>query len=362
MTILRRLAVPIVGVIIIGGFVIGVWMGLVRIGWPFGSPPSLVLHAPLLVLGVLGALIGAERAVALGKAWAWIGPIASALGVVAMLAGAVRGVNALIFLIAGGGLVAVFVSIYRTHPAPHVVVMGAGAVAYVAAAYAWGVRIPVPAIVPLLAAFLVITIAGERLELARFGVGTAGVVWFVVAVVAVGLGAVVTAFGSVIGPRVAGVGLVAVALWLGHYDVARRTIERPDPTRFIAAALLAGYAWIAFAGVVWAGVGLQFGQRGYDAAVHAVFVGFVMSMIFGHAMIVLPSLSGLAFPWNPVLWVPLALLHLSLVARVVGDLTYAFDLRRWGGIVNAAALALFAAIAVVTVAVAAVRSRSAATT
>jgi hypothetical protein len=151
----------------------------------------------------------------------------------------------------------------------------------------------------------------------------------------------------------AGVGLIGVAVWLGRYDVARRTIRLADPTRFIASALLAGYVWVAFAGMIWIVEGLEFGGTGYDSGVHAIFLGFVMSMVFGHAMIVLPSLTGLSFPWNPALWLPLALLHLSLVLRVIGDLGGNFAVRRWGGVLNAASLALFALVAVVTVALAA---------
>ena len=345
----RNFFVPVIGLSIVVGFVVGVWMGLVRIGWPFGTPPPLSLHAPVLVLGVLAALIGAERAVALGVVWAWMGPLASAAAVFSMIAGAPREIAGVLLALGGIGLVAVFAFVYRTHPATHVIVMGIGAEALIIAAIVWASGVAVPLIVPLLAAFLVITITGERLELARFGVGTGGTAWFIAAVGALGVGAILAAAGWEYGPRMAGVGLIGLALWLGRFDVARRTIRLADPTRYIATALLAGYVWIAFAGIVWVGRGLEFGQPGYDASVHAVFLGFVMSMVFGHAMIVLPSLTGLTFPWNPTLWLPLALLHLSLVVRVFGDLGSNFGIRRWGGVLNAAALALFVLVAVVTV-------------
>lgn len=356
----RRLFIPIVGLSIIGGFIVGVWMGLVRIGWPFGAPPPLALHAPLLVLGVLAALIGAERAVALGTVWGWVGPLASAVAIITMLAGAPREVVGALLALGGVGLVTVFAVVYRSHPGTHVIVMGLGAEALIVAAIVWAVGVAVPLIVPLLAAFLVITITGERLELARFGVGRAATAWFIGAVGAVGVGATMSAAGWESGPRVAGVGLIGLALWLARFDVARRTIRLADPTRFIATALLAGYVWIAFAGIIWVSRGLVFGQPGYDASVHAIFLGFVMSMVFGHAMIVLPSLTGLSFPWNPMLWVPLGLLHLSLILRVVGDLESNFDVRRWGGVINAIALVTFVLVAMYTVAQAAMARRAAA--
>ncbi len=335
-------------------------MGLVRIGWPFGAPPPLALHAPLLVLGVLAALIGAERAVALGTVWGWFGPLASAVAIITMLAGAPREVVGALLALGGVGLVTVFAVVYRSHPGTHVIVMGLGAEALIVAAIVWAAGVAVPLIVPLLAAFLVITITGERLELARFGVGRAATAWFIGAVGAVGVGATMSAAGWESGPRVAGVGLIGLALWLARFDVARRTIRLADPTRFIATALLAGYVWVAFAGIIWVSRGLVFGQPGYDASVHAIFLGFVMSMVFGHAMIVLPSLTGLSFPWNPMLWVPLALLHLSLILRVVGDLESNFDVRRWGGVINAIALVTFVLVAMYTVAQAAMARRAAA--
>ncbi|HEV8105930.1 MAG TPA: hypothetical protein VGP97_00305, partial [Burkholderiales bacterium] len=65
-----------------------------------------------------------------------------------------------------------------------------------------------------------------------------------------------------------------------------------------------------------------------------VFVGFVFSMVFGHAPIILPAVLRTRFPYHPVLFVPLALLHASLALRVAG----AVALGAWG---NAGAIVLF---------------------
>ena len=59
----------------------------------------------------------------------------------------------------------------------------------------------------------------------------------------------------------------------------------------------------------------------YDAMLHTVFVGFVFAMIFAHAPIILPAILGrTTSPYQPALYVPLLLLHASLLLRVVGDL------------------------------------------
>lgn len=87
--------------------------------------------------------------------------------------------------------------------------------------------------------------------------------------------------------------------------------------------------------------GLQFWSLAYDASVHALFLGFVMSMIMAHAPIVIPALTGLAFPFTSALWLPLILLQLTLPMRVVGGLAGSWEWRRWGAMLNAITLTIF---------------------
>ena len=64
-------------------------------------------------------------------------------------------------------------------------------------------------------------------------------------------------------------------------------------------------------------------------------------MVFGHAPIIVPAVLRVAVPYNPGFYVPLALLHLSLLVRIVGDGMGDFDWTRAGGLLNAVALAAF---------------------
>src|SRR5690606_17708518 len=59
--------------------------------------------------------------------------------------------------------------------------------------------------------------------------------------------------------------------------------------------------------------------------------GFVFSMIFAHAPIILPAVSGRAVAYSPVFYSNLALLHASLVVRIAGDLLALPAVRGWGG-------------------------------
>lgn len=77
--------------------------------------------------------------------------------------------------------------------------------------------------------------------------------------------------------------------------------------------------WLGVGG----GLGLIFGAQvagpRYDALLHAVFLGFFISMIFGHAPIIFPALLGLPINFQPVFYIQLALLHASLLLHVFAD-------------------------------------------
>ena len=66
-------------------------------------------------------------------------------------------------------------------------------------------------------------------------------------------------------------------------------------------------------------------------------------MVFGHAPIIFPAVLRVAVPYHPTFYLPLALLHLSLVVRLAGDAAGRFDWTRVGGMLNALALAAFIA-------------------
>jgi hypothetical protein len=74
---------------------------------------------------------------------------------------------------------------------------------------------------------------------------------------------------------------------------------------------------------------------------HAVFLGFVFSMIFGHAPIILPALLGVPQVYHPAFYAHLTLLHLTLLARVIGDLDGWPAERQWAGLLNGIVLLLF---------------------
>ena len=114
-------------------------------------------------------------------------------------------------------------------------------------------------------------------------------------------------------------------------------------TRYIAACLLPGYVWLVIAGGLWLIAGLPPNNLTIDAMLHAIFLGFVISMIFGHAPIILPAVLPVDITYRSVFYAPLVLLHGALVVRVIADLTLNPALRQWAGLFNVLAILLFLA-------------------
>jgi hypothetical protein len=285
------------GIALIGAL----WGGLLRLGWdlpPVGAALA-AHHGPLMVAGFLGTVIGMERAVALGRSWAYAAPLATGLGVVALVA-APSPTPAALSMSAGSAIVvAVFGAVLRRHATLPTAVMASGAVVWLAAQLCWLAGAPVYRVVPAWAAFLVLTIAGERLELSRLTRPRPAARGLFLGALGITLaGTAVGAAAPDAGARVAGLGLVTMALWLAAHDVARRTIRQPGLTRFIACCLLAGYAWLGAGGLLWIGAGAAPAGPLYDAILHALFVGFVFSMIFGHAPVILPAVLGVRVPFH----------------------------------------------------------------
>ena len=327
-----------------GAMMGGLVGGLYRLGstWlPVGSDLG-PLHGPWMVCVFLGTVITMERAVALGARWAYV-PVACCVasgvaGVVAPGSPVAPGV----VVAAGVGLVAVYGALLRRQRSIDTGIMALGAVMWVVGSALWLMGGAVFEMVWWWMGFLVLTIAGERLELSRLRRRPRYAEPLLVGLMAVFVvGASLTVGWPEIGVRTMGVALALVGLWLGVWDIARGTIKARGQVRYVASALLAGFGWLVVGGAVMAVVGEVRAGPLYDAALHTIFVGFVFSMIFGHAPIVAPALFKVLFPWNRAFYVPLALLHLGLVLRVVGDLVGIEVLRSAGGWGSAAAIVIF---------------------
>lgn len=342
--VVRRLArLPLIGLAMLG-LLAALWGGVQRIGWalPVLDPALPMAHGPLMVCGFLGTLISLERAVALRAWWSYGAPLLAGTGGVLLMTGAGGMLGPLLITAASAVLVAVFGVLLRRQRERFMEVMTAGALAWLVGNLVWLFGAGVPQIVHWWIGFLVLTIAGERLELSRMMMHAPRIQQlFLGAVALLGAGLAATSIWPDGGVRLTGGALLLLALWLARYDVVRHTIRAEGLTRYVAICLLLGYVWLFVGGALMLLSGAQVAGPIYDAYLHAVFVGFVFSMIFGHAPIIFPSVLELPLFYRPLLYLPLALLHATLVLRTIGDVTGSVGLRRWGGIGSAAAILLF---------------------
>jgi hypothetical protein len=349
-----RLARGRLPVLALGGacLLLGLTGGLARLGAGTPSPQSAAAgHGVLMTLGFLGTLISLERAVALRHGWGYLAPVLSGAGGIAYVAGAPTPVPALFFAAAGAWLIGAYLVMWQVQPTMHIAIQALGAAGWWAAAVAWLTGSDLPGIVPWLAAYIVLTISGERLELARVALQGSGHKPGVILWSALVLGGPALAvLRPEAGGRLFGIGLLVLSAWLVRYDVARRTVRTSGLTQYMAVCLLAGYVWLAVAGVLWTADGQIASGHGYDAAVHAVFFGYAMSMVLGHAPVILPAVLRVRLPHHRRDYAILLLLHVSFALRIVGgDLAGLDPARVLGGALGVVTLLAFVANAISSV-------------
>lgn len=332
----------------------GIGGGLLRAGVALPAvPPGPWLgraaqgHAFLMICAFLGTVIAVERAVALKSRAAVVAPAASLLGGVLFLAGW-PSAAAWFAAAAAAAFVAVNALLVVRQRAAHTALLLVAAVAWLVGNVGFAAGGSSHATVPWWFAFLVLTIAAERLEMARLMPRRRGASVAMAAIVVALLGGcALFAVSLRVGGVLYGASLVALACWLLAFDVARRTIFGAGLSRYIAACLLLGYFWLAIAGVAWCATAL--GLPLMDAALHALAIGFVFSMILGHAPVVVPAVLRVKLAFGPLFYVPLAVLHGSLALRLLLAASDASAFRV-GAAGNALAVALFAATLVASAA------------
>lgn len=320
------------------------WAALLRLGWtlPAGGVNLPADHGPLMVSGFLGTLITLERAVAIGGLWAYGAPALTGAGAIVLLAG-VPGLSGPLLITLGSiALTLDFVLILRRQNELFTVAMAFGAVAWVVGNALWMAGWPIPNMVFWWMTFLVLTIMGERLELSRVrGPSTVAQAAFAVAMALLLCGTVVATFSARAGFTMLGAAMLGFAAWNAFFDVARKTVRFGGLPGFIGVNLMLGAFWLGLGGAMRIGfpVALDFFQ--YDAILHAVFLGFVFSMIFAHAPIIFPAIMGRPLPFRRLYYLHVVALQLSLALRIGGDLVGSAPAWHWGGTLNVAAVIMF---------------------
>lgn len=301
---------------------LGLDAGLLLLGLPAPIDASRLpqVHGMLLAIGFVGTLISLERATALRRWYGYLAPALLGAGGIALVVPAIPLIVAQGVLIAGAAaFVALYIPLWRRQYDAALLTQLLGAGLALVGTIIWLVPGSMPRVLPWIIGFIVLTIAAERVELARITMGPhAGNRLLVHAWAMVGsllIGLVLPDAGAIL----LGAVLLSLTGWLLVHDVARRTIRSTGVTRYMAACILGGYVWLAIAGIVLL-LGEPTVQPAYDAVVHSIFIGYTFSMIMAHATSILPAVLRISLPYRPAFWGPAVLLHIALVVRVfVGD-------------------------------------------
>ncbi|MBI4445258.1 MAG: hypothetical protein HY645_05050 [Acidobacteria bacterium] len=338
--------------VFLGGvsLVAGIYSGLARIGWyvPLRSELMETVHGPLMLSGFLGTVISLERAVALRHVTAFLIPAMSGTGAFLLLFEPLYSVGQLLLLGASLGLVVLFLYLVRSHGGFHVGVMAVGAVLWLVGNYLWREGNLLYQCVPWWAGFLLLTIAGERLELSRLlSLPPTTRKVFLGSVLLFLAGLASSRFFFAEGLRASGAAMLLVAFWLLRHDMARLNLRQQGLPRFMGRTLMGGYAWLAVSGVLWLFFAARFDTGPfYDAMIHTFFLGFVFSMIFAHAPIILPPVLGFRMAFAPSFYVHVGLLHASLLLRSGGVLLASQEAQQWGALFNAFSILVFVLVSV----------------
>lgn len=324
---------------------LGIWIGVAQFKFiaPVPSSAILSLHGPLMIFGFLFTWLGLERVSAINRWWIYgvsLLSVLSALSLLLQLPAAVAP-----FFAANAALLLAwcFIDMYQHHHENHFIIMVLSAAVLFSGNLLWLTALPIHRIVPWWAGFVILLLGGERHEMARARDATPWVQdLFRAAAIVFVTGLALSPFEFRLSLRIAGAAMIAMALWLLRYDGAWQSFKTSGLPRFMALCHVAGYLWLGVGGVAWLWFARFFGAGPlYDAMLQTVFVGFVMSMLFAQTPVVLSKLLQLPPPFEKIFYLHAALLHIALLARVIGDLGFLPEGQKWGGLLNAAALALF---------------------
>jgi hypothetical protein len=331
--------------------------GLVRFGWnlPLHDQSLVLVHGGLMICGVLGTFISLERAITLGHPWAYIAPLLTAIGGIWLLAIPTAPWPPFLMALGSALLLFLFALSMRRAPAPSIATMGLGALFWLVGNALWVANFPIVAVVPWWLGFLLLIVAGHRLE-QLFYMSRGAYLSFFACVGFLLLGALLdtVSFAAQWGPggpemdlfigdRLIGLAMLGVALWLLFYDIAPAQTGETSLPRYIAFCLVSGYAWLAIAGTTVLLTGQLLTGPLYDAVLHAFFTGFVAVALFAYALHILAQVLDRKIPFDRIFYLALLLLHLGLFLRVGGDLSGARPGQQWGGMLNAVAILIFLA-------------------
>ena len=321
---------------------------------PSDRVPLADLHGGLMVYGFLGAAIGLERAVAYRSggskkpSWGFLAPALGLLGsllcllslIVSSRAAAPSWVRVELF----GGilwtlsmlvLTAMYLAIWHRQPSAEVLIQVLGSLVGLVGAFGWVAGLDASVLAPTWLFFLILTIVGERVELARavfsdvrLESGILGLSLLTVLMLPV------QAMAPSVGYPLLGLALGLLLLVMASHDVAKGTFRHGGLPGFMGTCMLSAYAWGLLAALIWMAAPLDSSTYWGDMALHALAVGFIMTMVIAHVCMIVPSVIRRPLPFHPLLWGAWALMQVGLLIRLLGAIRLYTPLWKAGNLLN----------------------------
>ncbi len=157
------------------------------------------------------------------------------------------------------------------------------------------------------------------------------------------VGLTVALYSPTVGYPLIGLSLAILMADTAWHDVARGTVRMSGLPRLAAVCMLSGYAWALVPALMWIVALPAFDGYGYDAGVHAITIGFVVSMLLAHAPVIIPAVARREVPYHVAMWVPFAFLQVSLTLRLLAGAREAAYPWRLGGTLGVVGVLLFVA-------------------
>ncbi len=314
--------------------------------------PLADAHGAIMVFGFLGTAISMERSVAFraGSAskpkWGFIAPILSALGVFVFMGEMLRIVPmpavwqlypATLWALSMLMLSAVYIGIWFRQHSMSVIIQVMGSFVGFCGAALWARGINASILAPWWMVFLTLTIVGERLELSHATVLDGHVEpTLLSATIAIVLSLPIQLMMPSIGFVCFGLSMGVLLVTMLINDTARRTWNKPRLTGFMGTCMLVGYVWAILASLVW--VFAPNGGTDYwaDFSIHALAIGFVLSMVAAHVCVIVPAIVRRPMPYHWVIWIPWGILQLGLLLRFIGTVQTVTLLWQVGDAINVA--------------------------
>ena len=333
---LSRIFIPFVFILL--GF--GILSGLSRGGAVEGNWFAQY-HPVIFITGFFGTLISLERAVGLGKIF-FLVPASIVSGVV-------------LYVFFGKPHMLILSSLLFCIPSIFVVRMNKYLFYFLFSSFLFFlgnfafVLGGVKSASLLLVESLVLFILAERIELSRIvKLRKSDIIFFIFAFFLILFGLVFLFLvemnyteRSLVGEfplQLVGVSNIMLGFWFLMRDIARRVINiSTGITKFSATAVLLAHISLLISGIL-----ILFGKwRVWGGAIHLISLGFVFSMVFGHAPLIFPQIAKVKPVFSRAFYIPLAMLHMSVLVRVVSEIILLHGIKLISLYLNTASILLF---------------------